>query len=122
MVSAYAASALYALPRGGDLVLGQLWRLPISPRFRVSASARTAHLCVIGLSGKGKSKFLEHCLYQDVATGQGCGLIDPHSLLVDDLLRSLITRDVLTNHQVRDRLIYVDPARTDHIIPLDPGD
>ena len=44
-----------------DLVLGRLWRFPISPLVRVTASARTAHLYVIGMSGKGKSKLLEWC-------------------------------------------------------------
>jgi hypothetical protein len=102
----------------GDLVLGRLWRFPISPLFRVTASARTAHLYVIGMSGKGKSKLLEYCLYQDIAAGHGCGLIDPHSLLVDDLLRLLITRCVLDDPQIRHRLIYVDPARTDYVIPF----
>jgi ABC-type antimicrobial peptide transport system ATPase subunit len=69
----------------GDLVLGRLWRFPISPLVRVTASARTAHLYVIGTLGKGKSKLLEYCLYQDIPTGRGCGLIDPHSLLAGDL-------------------------------------
>jgi hypothetical protein len=67
---------------------------------------------------KGKSKLLEHCLYQDIAAGRGCGLIDPHSLLVDDLLRLLITRGVLANPDIRRRLIYVDPASTDYVIPF----
>ena len=62
-------------------------------------SARTAHMYVIGMSGKGKTKLLEHCLYQDIAAGRGCGLIDPHSLLVDDLLRLLVTRQpFVTRH------------------------
>ena len=39
----------------GDLVLGQLWRVPISPLVRVAASARTAHMYVIGMSAKGQS-------------------------------------------------------------------
>ena len=102
----------------GDLVLGQLWKFPISPLFRVTTSARAAHLYVIGMSGKGKSKLLEYCLYQDIAAGRGCGLIDPHSLLVDDLLRLLITQGVLANPHIRSQLIYVDPARTDYVIPF----
>jgi len=85
----------------GDLVLGRLWRFPISPLVRVTASAHTAHLYVIGMSGKGKSKLLEWCLYHDIAVGRGCGLIDPHSLLVDDLLRLLITRGVLADPDIR---------------------
>jgi len=101
-----------------DLVLGSLWRFPISPLFRVTASARTAHMYVIGMSGKGKSRLLEYCLYQDIAARRGCGLIDPHSLLVEDLLRLLVTRNVLANRDIRHRLIYVDPARTDYVVPF----
>lgn len=69
--------------------------------------------------GKGKSKLLEYCPYQDIAAGRGCGLIDPHFLLVDDLLRLLITRNILANPEIRHRLICVDPARTDYQ-PLQP--
>jgi hypothetical protein len=70
------------------------------------------------MSGKGKSKLPKWCLYQDIAAGRGCGLIDPHSLLVDDLLRLLITRCVVTDPDIRHRLIDVDPARTDCVIPF----
>ena len=73
---------------------------------------------VIGMSGKGKSKFLESCLYQDIAADRGCGLIDPHSLLADDVLRLLITQKVLDNPDKSDRFIYVDPARTDYVVPF----
>jgi hypothetical protein len=72
----------------------------------------------IGQSGKGKSKLLEWCLYQDIAAGRGCGLIDPHSLLVDDLLRLLITRSVFDDPDIRNRLFYVDPKRSAFIGPF----
>jgi hypothetical protein len=96
-------------------------QVPLEPsrrRFWVIASVHTAHLYAIGMSGKGKSKLLEWCLYQDIATGRGCGLIDPHSLQADDLLRLLITRNVLDDPDIRHRLIYVDPARTDYVVPF----
>lgn len=77
--------------QSGDLVLGRQGKYILSPPFQVSASARTAHLYVIGMRGKGKSKLLEWCLNQNVGAvsiaGRECGLIDPHSLLADDLLR-----------------------------------
>jgi hypothetical protein len=84
----------------------------------VPASARFAHLYVIGQSGKGKSKLLEWCLYQDIAAGRGCGLIDPHSLLVDDLPRLVITQGILDNANIRNRLNYLDPAHIDFVIPF----
>jgi type IV secretory pathway VirB4 component len=67
----------------GDVALGHVRRFPISPLVRVTASARTAHMYVIGLSGKGKSKLLEYCLYQDIAAGRGCGLISPNQFRID---------------------------------------
>jgi hypothetical protein len=70
------------------------------------------------MSGKGESKLLEYCLYQDIAAGRGCGLIDPHFLLVDDLLRLLVTRSILANPDIRHPLIYVDPACTDYVVPF----
>jgi hypothetical protein len=70
------------------------------------------------MSGKGRSKLLEYCLSQEISAGRRCGLIDPHSLLADDLLRLLITRTVLDSSEIRRQLIYVDPSRTDYIIPF----
>jgi hypothetical protein len=78
--------------RQSNLILGRLWNLPISPLGRVTASARTAHMYVIGMSAKGKSKLLECYLHQDIAAGRGRGLIGPHSPSADDLLQLLITR------------------------------
>jgi len=72
---------------------------------------------VIGLSGKGKSKFLEHCLVQDIEGGRGCGLIDPHSLLADDIFRNLLTSGKLSD-EIAERIIYVDPARDDYALPF----
>jgi hypothetical protein len=39
---------------------------------------RLEHTHVIGTTGGGKSKFLEHCLRQDISQGRGILLIDPH--------------------------------------------
>src|SRR5271157_4840143 len=91
----------------GDLFVGRLGRFDFFPLYRIPLRARASHLYVIGLSGKGKSKLLEHCLYQDIAAGMGCGLIDPHSQLADDVLRSVITQGIAANADLHERLIYV---------------
>ena len=99
----------------GDLGLARFGKLGFSTQFRISASTRTAHLHVIDVSGKGKSKLLEHCLYQDIVAGHGCGLIDANYLLADDLVRSLVTRGVLDDPEIRQRIIYVNsPFRLRH--------
>ena len=56
--------------------------------FPLSVSLRhfNTHLYVVGQSGQGKSKFLQHLLHQLASSPWGCGLFDPHSDLVSDLL------------------------------------
>ncbi len=102
----------------GSIVLGRIGYFPWAPRVRLSAEERSGHLYIIGSTGKGKSKLLENILVQDIQSGRGSGLIDPHSLLSDDLLRSLITQEILNDPAIRERLIYVDPARTDFVVPF----
>jgi hypothetical protein len=100
------------------LTLGRVNRFSLFPEYRIPNAIRNAHTHVIGRSGMGKSKFLEFALYQDIASARGCGLIDPHSLLIDDLLRLLLTRNTLTDLQIRRKIIYVDPSRTDYVVPF----
>ncbi len=105
-------------PPTPSLVLGRRGHSILAPLYRVPYPSLRAHVHVIGRSGKGKSKALEQIVYQHIAAGMGCGLIDPHSVLIDDLLRHLLTRGVLQSEQVRSRIIYIDPSRTDYIIPF----
>src|SRR5687768_4219497 len=60
-----------------------LWPLYLSvPHF-------SSHLYVVGASGQGKSKFLQHLLYELSTKNVGCGVFDPHSDLANDLLAQL---------------------------------
>jgi len=47
---------------------------------------RRRHLYVIGQTGTGKSAFLSNLIEQDINSGQGLGILDPHGDLVDDIL------------------------------------
>jgi hypothetical protein len=73
---------------------------------------------VVGKTGKGKSKFLQVCLFQDIVAGRGCGVIDPHSDLITDLLSLLASEGCLRDASLRERIIYLDPTRRDYIIPF----
>ena len=42
---------------------------------------------VIGASGQGKSKFLEHCMREDILAGHGLCLIDPEGDLYENILK-----------------------------------
>src|SRR5258706_7410923 len=57
--------------RSDDLVLGRTGRFSFFPKFRISAHCRKFHTYVVGLTGRGKSKFLQNCLLQDIIAGGG---------------------------------------------------
>ncbi|KKL78623.1 hypothetical protein LCGC14_2023010, partial [marine sediment metagenome] len=87
----------------------------------INMEAIQTHLYCVGQSGQGKSKLLQSLLYQMTSTGLGCGVLDPHSDLASDLLAQLASypRDEpwLSHPANLHRVIYVDPARTDYLIP-----
>lgn len=61
---------------------------------------RSTHMHVVGASGRGKSKFLEHLIREDIRQGNGLCLIDPHGYLYDDLLRWIEVRGFLDRRKV----------------------
>ena len=64
---------------------------------------------VIGKTGTGKSTLLETLIRQDIASGQGLALLDPHGDLVEKVLAQL-------PEERKDDLIYFNV--TDHTQPL----
>lgn len=84
----------------------------------VSPEHRKAHMHVIGASGFGKSKFLEHLIRLDLSNPSiGACVIDPHGLLVDDIMNYL-------SHRAPDlakRVVLFEPgSQTDTIIGFNP--
>jgi len=101
-----------------NLVLGRTGKYRIFPQFRISYSVRKFHTYVVGLTGRGKSKFLQNCLVQDIVAGRGCAIIDPHGDLAKDVLRTLISNDHFRNKEAFKNIIYVAPRRRDYILPF----
>lgn len=98
--------------------------LPHSP-FSIPIKDLNTHTYVVGRSGKGKSKFLEGTLWQLIQQGQGCGLIDPHGDLAENLLRLMTfqpsaksNQTWLSNPENASRLVYVEPGRQDFFTPM----
>lgn len=91
--------------------------LPIS----ISLRHFNSHLYVVGQSGQGKSKFLQHLLFQLASSPWGCGVFDPHSDLANDLLAQLASqptaRPWLSDPANQQRLLYLDPSRVDYLVP-----
>jgi hypothetical protein len=99
----------------GSRGLFGLW--PIS----VSLKRFNTHLYVVGASGQGKSKLLQHVLFELTTKGHGCGVFDPHSDLAHDLLAQLAAypkaKPWLSYPLNYRRILYLDPSRSDYIIP-----
>ncbi|MFN8495581.1 MAG: DUF87 domain-containing protein [Caldilineaceae bacterium] len=87
----------------------------------ISLDDFNTHLYVVGQSGQGKSKFLQQLLYQLASTEWGSGVFDPHSDLANDLLAQLASypshHPWLADPANQKRIIYLDPSRTDYLIP-----
>ena len=89
-----------------------------TPRFSVSPQVRKFHTYVVGLTGRGKSKFLQNCLVQDITAGRGCAVIDPHGDLAKDVLRQLASNGFFSKSGHSSRIVYVAPRRRDYIVPF----
>ncbi|MCB0143399.1 MAG: ATP-binding protein [Caldilineaceae bacterium] len=76
------------------------------------------HLYIVGQSGSGKSKLLQHLLFEIISNGWGCGVIDPHSDLINDLLAQLHESGWLAKPQNAKRILLLDPSRSDLIVPV----
>lgn len=64
---------------------------------------------VIGASGTGKSTFLFNLIRQDVESGRGLAVLDPHGDLIDAIL------GVIPQGRVKD-VILLDPADEEYVI------
>ena len=69
----------------------------------LSPAARARHLYIIGQTGTGKSTLLLNLIAQDLATGRGMALLDPHGDLADAAVSVLPP-------QRSDDLVYFDPS------------
>lgn len=105
--------------RGRDeLILGRPSRFRFSSPFTITSKVRKFHTYVTGLTGRGKSKFLQNCIVQDATAGRACALVDPHGDLAKDVFRSLIDEGFFEREDALDKVIYVQPRRRDFIIPF----
>ena len=72
---------------------------------------RSTHVYVLGSSGVGKSKGLANWILEDIQNGRGCGVIDPHGDLVNDIIGNL---------EDFHRVVLVEMTDPDNIIGFNP--
>ena len=83
--------------------------------FGIRRADRRTHMYIVGKTGTGKSTLLETMVRQDVDSGQGLALLDPHG----DLIEKVLTR--IPEHR-RGDLIYFnvpDPSQPLGFNPLE---
>jgi hypothetical protein len=77
------------------------------------------HLAVMGLSGVGKTYFLENLIRQDIDHGTGFVLFDVHGDLADSVVAYLAER-AKTRPELLDRVVLVEPFDADHSVGFNP--
>lgn len=81
--------------------------------------ARKHHMHVIGASGKGKSKFIEHMIRKDIANKNGLCLIDPHGYLYNDLVKWCTSKKVLNLYDPR-KIVLLDVGEKNWTFGFNP--
>ncbi len=81
--------------------------------FYLPEEDRSTHLYVLGSSGVGKSKGLANWILEDIRHKRGCGVIDPHGDLINDIIGNLIP----VNYE---QVILVEMTDPEHIVGFNP--
>jgi len=75
----------------------------------INSKTRSTHMHIIGASGEGKSKFMEHLIREDILNNQGLCLIDPHGYLYTDIVRWCESNRFL-EQEVPKKILLFDPS------------
>ncbi|MGE0319856.1 MAG: TraM recognition domain-containing protein [Hyphomicrobiaceae bacterium] len=92
----------------------------------VSRAARSRHHLILGLSGTGKSRFMEHMIRHDLRQGYGVCIIDPkgrnpHSVF-NNTLRWLHAEGFCGDDPTKPKrtVRVIDPTHATHVTSLNP--
>jgi len=85
---------------------------------KIREKDRSTHFYVVGASGTGKSKFLEFLIRQDIAKGNGFGVIDPHGDLIEDIKGYLAF--ALSEGELEERVLLIDPTDEKYTVAFNP--
>lgn len=94
-----------------DVVLGRNTHHGESTNIGLTAAERERHVFIIGGTGNGKTTMLQYAIVQDIQSGKGVAVVDPHGDMAETLLR-YIPKD-----RIKD-VIYFNPDDLAHPIGL----
>ena len=78
----------------------------------LSDKDRATHMHIIGTTGAGKNKLMEHMLRSDIDSGKGLCLLDPHGGLFHDM------QNYVTRKRLDRKVILIDPNDEDWTVGL----
>jgi len=94
----------------GVLIGENVYRGMRQPVF-LQGDDRRRHAYIVGQTGTGKSSLLLNMILQDIASGKGVGVLDPHGELVDEILPRI-------PRERADDVIYINSEQQDAIVGL----
>jgi len=81
--------------------------------FGIKRDDRRRHVYVVGKTGTGKSTLLENMIIDDIQSGEGVCLIDPHGDFAEKLL------DFVPEERIDD-VVYLNPSDTEFPVGFNP--
>jgi hypothetical protein len=87
---------------------------------RLPLRARLEHTHLVGTTGGGKTKYIEHSARQDIIDGRGVCLVDPHGNHPDSLYRSMLCWLQERGYTQRRVVHLIDPNAPTHVTGINP--
>ena len=100
-----------AIAQNNQLILGTNAHQGECTEVTLNPDQRMRHMYVVGASGTGKSTLLLNLIIQDIHSGQGVAVLDPHGDLIDQILN-------LIPKERKDDVILFNPADEYYPIPF----
>jgi len=100
-----------------DVIVGVNQHGGDSQPIGITLQQRQKHTYVMGKTGMGKTTLLTNAIYQDMVSGKGLAVLDPHGDMFQELL------SIVPEHRKQDVIVF-DPSDRDFPIGLnilDPG-
>ncbi len=94
-----------------DVILGENEYHGSKTLIGLTSAERERHLYIVGGTGNGKTTMIKYAMVQDIRSGKGLALIDPHGDLAESLL------EYIPEERIED-VIYFNPSDIAHPIGL----
>ncbi|MEX0621533.1 MAG: type IV secretion system DNA-binding domain-containing protein [Candidatus Woykebacteria bacterium] len=99
------------IPTTSATMLGETYYRDYRTKFGIKRSDRRKHMYIIGKTGTGKSTLIKNMIIQDMRSGEGVAVLDPHGQLIDELL------EFVPENRIED-VVILNPADAEYPISL----